>query len=571
MTLAAFSSWNETVPIATRHLFVTVDSPTDVLLSLLDPVTLWPIGTPYKGVPVMVNGETGEPTHREIKLSGSSPNDLILKVTNNADSPTTVKIGYVYDYYTSEAVSAQCQLDAQPFGCLQFDQYHVRDTVSNWACWLNSQFDTPDVAWNILAQPEVEGSGVPAYRWCAVWRKWHASSTYDVSCMASYKFVTQGGEELGLHSVYKTNFEWAFRSCAIRQFFSSCCQVMASQYTSPQDAWVHWTANMPGMHTLDPLGPSPWEACLHQRPAGISKLDVFKFLDADGYGGVRLADIGFCWEGQHADRFAADMPTFPPPVMPQPVMATLPPLLVHRQVAIRPTLSPLLEGQKTASMLTGAAAGIAGAVAAAGTPGFFGARVAAPSYADQDFSTRAAAPDEGAAPADFSQWLSAGGFSTMLAVICLSFLLGLVAVLCLQTGTEGDLENENQFEFADTDDSDGEAVPLLSERFSERSHRKVSQRAPVRSAGHIVEELQQPGQSLPHSLTVSTSAPLEPSASLQPESLVELQPQPESSIELRQPQLPELIPLELPQRLPVLDVSLLPPTDPQQSLLSPAE
>jgi hypothetical protein len=118
--LTAFASFIEAVPKGTRNLFVTADSETEISLQLLDSSTGWPTGTPYKGVSVMVNNEVAgeddegeleeagleahEPSHKELRISGTAPSDLIIKVTNNMGVPATVTIGYVYDSYTYDKV-----------------------------------------------------------------------------------------------------------------------------------------------------------------------------------------------------------------------------------------------------------------------------------------------------------------------------------------------------------------------------------------------------------------------------------------------------------------------------------
>merc|ERR1719359_891520 len=217
------ASWTQTIPQATRNLVVTADSQTGISLDLVDPLTLTAIqSNSYKGVPYTNKGASGAPSQK-LSLSGTAPNDLLLQVTNNAGIPAIVKIGYVYSFYTSAMVSRQCRQGAQPLGCAGFDQSLVRDTVSGWSCWLRKTYKNTDAAWKSLAGPSVQGLGVPAYSWCDVWNKWKAKPS-NVDCMAVYKFITQGGKELGIQKVYRPNFNWAAKACKIRKLFILCCK-----------------------------------------------------------------------------------------------------------------------------------------------------------------------------------------------------------------------------------------------------------------------------------------------------------------------------------------------------------
>ena len=134
----------------------------------------------------------------------------------------------------------------------------------------------------------IEGLGVPAYRWCKVWGQWKATGHNTCKCMAAYKFVTHGGKELGMQSVFQPNFHWAFKTCTINVFFAKCCAVFRSQFAGVQQAWLHWGA----VSLEEPLRLSgtftPWATCIAWlgQPSWFSKGDFFKFLDVDGYGGV---------------------------------------------------------------------------------------------------------------------------------------------------------------------------------------------------------------------------------------------------------------------------------------------
>merc|ERR1719162_1805015 len=115
--------------------------------------------------------------------------------------------------------------------------------------------------------------------------------------MPVYKFVSQGGYELGVSGVNRPNFEWASKSCTIRQFLVLCCQKLRSKWGTAQDAWNEWGNNgLQNGQLISSSSRGPWETCGDLHPSGISEQDFFKFLDADGYGGVRVDDIAVCWK-----------------------------------------------------------------------------------------------------------------------------------------------------------------------------------------------------------------------------------------------------------------------------------
>lgn len=236
------------------------------------------------------------PPAQTLSFKGPLPTVLQLRIRSESKDEQVFRLKYSYAPYKQ---GPMCEYGANSIGCRYYSQTAARELSVKYSSWLRIAYPDKEKAWTEFLDLDVQRtgagslSGVPYYRWCQVFALWPESSPRD--CWKVYKFVTHGGLETNTNALYREQFTFLYDLADVNEFAKFCCNSLTRRYPTYQGFEKKWKA-LTASSSSAGAGNVVWNTCNHFPHAPTNKDDYLEnFLDADGYQGLLVTDLHYCW------------------------------------------------------------------------------------------------------------------------------------------------------------------------------------------------------------------------------------------------------------------------------------
>ncbi|CAE7725796.1 unnamed protein product [Symbiodinium sp. CCMP2456] len=222
-----------------------------------------------------------------ITYQGTTPSELAVLIHAEAGAQRHLaNISFAYSAYNG------CKSPALPTGCDDFARFAARQLVFNWSSWVQSKYESADVAWQKLCDSAMQSveplapGPVPFYIFGDVWSPWPLAALVHPGWREAFRFIDSLGGTPPDGYVQKAEFETAYGLASIYLSMFAWCELLRKQYANVDEAWNALSGAEFGFAA--PVDYTRWKTSFwssYRPEAGMNKAspdEAFVYADANG-------------------------------------------------------------------------------------------------------------------------------------------------------------------------------------------------------------------------------------------------------------------------------------------------